>query len=1171
MRLRKIKMAGFKSFVDPTSLAFPSDMVGIVGPNGCGKSNIVDAIRWVMGASSKNIRGDTLEDVIFKGSSNRKPVGQASVELVFDNTRDKIGGQYAAYDEIAIRRQVSRDGQSRYYLNTTQCRRRDIADIFFGTGLGARSYAIIEQGTISRLIDAKPEEMRAHLEEAAGISKYKERRRETENRIHHTRENLARLNDLIEEVSKQIAKLKRQAAAAERYKQLKTQQRRRDAELLLLRLQARQADLDQQHRHVEHQQTLLEQSIARLRGLEAELEQQRQQHTSANESMGKVQGEYYQIGADISRLEQSIQHASETKKRHQQDLEQTQSNLDSLSDELAKQVAARQAFTQQIQTMQADLEALNEQQEAVTEAVGIAEKAELRWREAWQELMHTANQPGHQVEVHTRTIEFLSEEISRLQARKQKYETEHGELSANKHEFDLGAIESRLAAHAEAVNDCKRRLNEVAENIVGTRASIDDLSARLDERKAEYQQIKSQLATLKALQDAALKAEHSELQAWLNQHQYEGLPRLADQLEVESGWERAVETVLEGYLEAVCTRDLDRAAMRLSGLKKGSVMFFESSAQTDQSDQTGAAKPTLAGKITSSLAVEQQLNNILIADNLKQALAMRKKLHAGQSVITPEGVWISAVWIRYSHAVSAAEGVLSRKADMADLEQQLIQLDEAIVKLTRQHQQASEHLSDHEQQREQAQQAHNLAFQQHAHIHSELARCKSAVEHWRQRDTQLRAAIEEARNLLADYQRQKQAAVESQQAAQVNLDALDDSRQQLLARKQEVVCEFDERKQQASQLQESRHALQLELAAARTRSATSKSIYSRLQVQQSEHKHKLEQLSNALLASDKPLQEFSETLKQALAKRLLVEQRLTDSRQTLAQIETDIRDKDEKRIGVDNQIAQQREGLDQQRLKWQELNVRVQTIKEQLEQTDCPLEALAESLPEDASLQRWQQLVQQFEEKIKRLGAINLAAIGEYKEQSERKQYLDAQHEDLTKALNTLETAIHKIDKETKQRFKDTFDRVNAHIQNMYPRLFPGGKAYLEMTGGDLLSAGVTIMASPPGKRVSSIQLLSGGEKALTAAALVLAIFELNPAPFCLLDEVDAPLDDANVGRFCDLIKDMSQRVQFIFVTHNKSTMTYADHMLGVTMNEPGVSRLVSVDIEAAAKLADAG
>jgi len=1166
MRLRKVKMAGFKSFVDSTDFLFPSDMVGIVGPNGCGKSNIVDAIRWVMGASSKNIRGDTLEDVIFKGSSGRKPVGQASVELVFDNTQGKVGGQYASYNEIAIRRQVARDGQSKYFLNGTHCRRRDISDIFLGTGLGPRSYAIIEQGTISRLIDAKPEEMRAHLEEAAGISKYKERRRETENRIRHTRENLDRLNDLIEEVAKQIAKLKRQASAAEKYKQLKAEERRSNAELLLLRMQSMYAELDDQHKNVEHKETKLEETIAQLRSLEAELEQLRQEHGSANELMNKVQGEYYQVGADISRLEQSIQHATETKQRHESDLEKTKSNLDSLIAELAKQDQAQQEFEQQMQTMQIELESLSEQYAEVGEAVSSAETAELLWREAWEELMHEANEPSHQVQVHSQRIEFLGQEISRLQERQQRYQSEHSELLQSEHEFDLESIQKRLESRQEAVSDCKRMLDQSIENITRSREKIEELSMQLDDRKAERQQIKSELTTLRALQDAALKGEQKQLQQWIIDKELNQAPRLADQIEVEAGWERAVETVLDGYLEAICTSDLDQIALQLEDLHEGEVMFFEANSAHD----TQASSNTLASKIKSNQGIRAELQKILVADNLNQALAIRKQLQEGESVITADGLWVSVNWIRYSNAANANDGVLSRKADIIDLTDQLSQLEEVITAIAEQHQTALEQLSEQEQQREDAQQAHNLAFQQYTEIQSEFSRHQAAMEHWQHRDTQLRNSLEELTVQLNDYISQKQAATDSYEVAKVNLNSLQVRKDQLLERKEEVVFEFTERKEQASQLQERRHSLQLEIEALRTRSATSKSIFSRLQMEQSEGNLRLEHLAEAIAESDQPIQEYSATLKDKLQNRLLVEQKLGESRSSLENVETAIREKDEQRVVVDNKITEQREQLNQQRMKWQETKVRVQTIKEQLDRFDWTVEELTSELAEDASLDRWETLVAEIEEKIKRLGSINLAAIDEYKEQSERKEYLDSQNEDLTKALETLETAIRKIDKETKERFKDTFDLVNSHMQSMYPRLFPGGKAYLEMTGDDLLTAGVTIMARPPGKRVSSIQLLSGGEKALTAVALVLAIFELNPAPFCLLDEVDAPLDDANVGRFCDLIKDMSKHVQFVFITHNKSTMSYADHMLGVTMNEPGVSRLVSVDIEEAVKLATA-
>lgn len=1164
MRLRKMKMAGFKSFVDPTTLTFPSEMVGIVGPNGCGKSNIVDAIRWVMGASSKNIRGDTLEDVIFKGSSNRKPVGQASIELVFDNSEGKAGGQYASYSEIAVRRQVSRDGQSKYYLNGSPCRRRDVSDIFLGTGLGPRSYAIIEQGTISRLIDAKPEEMRAHLEEAAGISKYKERRRETENRIRHTRENLDRLHDLIEEVDKQITKLKRQASAAERYKVLKAEERRAQAELVVLRLKLMDENVKSQHQLVESKETQLEQTIAQLRALEAEIEQSRQSHAVANEAMNKVQGDYYQIGADISRLEQSIQHANETKQRYQGEQQQAQQNLVSLQNELSKEQLAQQSFDQQIEQMMTELNNLNEQYNVVGEAVISAEQAEKLWRQAWDQLIEETNEPSHQVEVHSQKIQFLDQEIARLQDRQVRTQSEHADLIENEHDIDLHGLEMQVSEREKQVQESKFSLESIQQEIIKSRQSIDAFVKQIDDSKAQQQKSQSQLTRLQALQDAALKGEGQELKEWLGEHEYAQLNRLAEFISVESGWERAAETVLEGFLDALCINDLDQAAHHFHGLQKGSVTFY----QRQDTSSTQPLQGTLASKVTTDLAITHELQNILIAETLEQALNMRKNLQAGQSVVTPQGMWFGEHWVRYSNAVSASEGVLSRKAEIADLQKALNHINEQYEDLNNQHKQSVEKLSQQEKQREEIQQKHNQAFQQAAEKQAELIRSKESIEHWQQRDTQLRHFIDEAQKQLLDYQQQRQHAETHRDAAQSNLSSLQARKQELMTRKEQVVVEFDNQKQQANHLQERRHALQLEIEANRTRAATSQSIVSRLSMQQSELEQRCSDLVTLVSESAAPIDELSSTLAQTLERRLEVESQLLASRKQVEAIEADIRTKDEQRLATDNKINDEREILSQQRMKWQELTVRMQTLQEQLEQYEWSLEQLKNEMPEQAQESEWQQKVNSIEEKIKRLGSINLAAIDEFKEQSERKEYLDAQDEDLTKALDTLESAIRKIDRETKERFKETFDQVNTHIQRMYPRLFPGGKAYLEMSGDDLLTAGVVIMARPPGKRVSSIQLLSGGEKALTAAALVLAIFELNPAPFCLLDEVDAPLDDANVGRFCDLIKDMSQHVQFIFITHNKSSMSYANHMLGVTMNEPGVSRLVSVDIDVAAELA---
>ena len=860
MRLRKVKMAGFKSFVDPTTLVFPSDMVGIVGPNGCGKSNIVDAIRWVMGASTKNIRGDTLEDVIFKGSSGRQPVGQASIELVFDNSMGKVGGKYASYNEISIRRQVARDGQSKYYLNGTHCRRRDIVDIFLGTGLGPRSYAIIEQGMISRLIDAKPEEMRVYLEEAAGISKYKERRRETENRIRHTRENLDRLNDLIDEVAKQIAKLKRQATIAEKYKTLKSEERRSKAELLLLRWQAMQTELVDEQKRVENKETQLEQTIATLRSLEAELEQLRVQHGGATEAMNSVQGEYYQLGADISRLEQSIQHATETKERQQTELADINNNLQRIAQEIAKQQSSQQEFESQMQTMQGELDSLSEEFSRVGQAVSTAEQAELSWREAWDDLVVEMSEPSHQAEALSQKIGLFEQEIERLEQRRQNFTGEHAQHIQQEGEADLAPIQNRLATRAEAVDECKRLLDHTVAEIAQCRQDKDALMDQLDESKSERQRIREELATLQALQDAALQGEQQEVQQWIKKNGLGNATRVADQIEVQAGWERAVETVLEGYLEAICTDQFEQAATKLTDLQQGKIVLYSA---THSAKQNSSAQ-TLASKVKTKLAVANELQHVLVCDNLRQAIKIRSQLQDHESVITPEGIWMSASWLRYTNAVDTQAGVLSRKAAISELGDQLSEIESTIASLSYRYQEVTDKLAEQERKRDDAQQAHNLAFQQQAEINAELQRRRASIDHWQQRESQLRAYIDEAAVQLADYQQQKDAAFEQHEAAQQRLDELQARKDELLNRKEEVVFEFTERKEQASELQERRHALQLEIEASRTRTATAQSIVERMRAQQEELNQRTDQLSAAIDASDAPIQEMAATLKTAL-------------------------------------------------------------------------------------------------------------------------------------------------------------------------------------------------------------------------------------------------------------------------------------------------------------------
>jgi len=1164
MRLRKVKMAGFKSFVDPTTLVFPSDMVGIVGPNGCGKSNIVDAIRWVMGASSKHIRGETLDDVIFKGSSGRQPVGQASIELVFDNSAGKVGGQYASYSEIAVRRQVARDGQSKYFLNGSSCRRRDVVDIFLGTGLGPRSYAIIEQGMISRLIDAKPEELRVYLEEAAGISKYKERRRETENRIRHTRENLDRLNDLIDEITKQIARLKRQANTAERYKTLKGEERRTKAELLLLKLQKLQKELVQQQAILESKQTTLEESVARLRAIEATLEKQREQHSTSNEKVNAVQGKFYEIGSEISRLEQAIQHATESKQRQQRELQDLTSQIDHMQAEL-KQQHEEQASVRVITEEKVEaLQQLEVEVAAASEKLTSSQGAERTWRESWDALMSDISKPSHQVERQTQQMSSLQQQIDQTRQRQQKFIDERNLHSQDQQASDLEPATAALKQREEELNTRQTELQQRITEIDNTRSQLNQENQQLEQMETDRRGFREELTTLQALQKAALQGQQEA--TWIEQNQLSDAPILIDQIEVEADWESAVETALQGYLEAVCTSDIAAVANNIQVDQPAQVMCYDSSNTSAGSINA----ETLASKVKSSLALSSQLDHVFIATSLSEALAMRNRLAAHQSVITADGIWMSASWLRFSKADDQEQGVLNRKANITELQSKLSTQEFKIETLHSQLLATKQQLQQNEQAREQAQQAHNQAFQLHTESKAGLQRQKTAIDHWQQRNSSLSNLIDEANELLAGYQRQLEQATDERALAQTSLDGYLRNREELAERKDDLIVALEQARAQSTELQNRRHALQLEIESGRTRLATSTSAIERIGQQMTQSKQRVEELSSQIGEVDKPIEEMSSQLKSELASRVEVEQSLQKEREALAALEQSIRAAEEQRMAIDQETGEQREKLNQIQMDSQESKVRAQTIEEQLQGFDFTHEELTEQLAEEASLEQWEQNVSDLEAKINRLGPINLAAIDEFKEQSERKEYLDSQHEDLTKALETLEGAMRKIDRETKDRFKDTFDRVNAHIQRMYPRLFPNGSAYLEMVGDDLLTAGVVIMARPPGKRVSSIQLLSGGEKALTAVALVLAIFELNPAPFCLLDEVDAPLDDANVGRFCDLIKDMSDQVQFVFITHNKTTMEYADHLMGVTMHEPGVSRLVSVDIDAAAEMANA-
>ncbi|MDH5786034.1 MAG: chromosome segregation protein SMC [Chromatiales bacterium] len=1167
MRLSKIKLAGFKSFVDPTTIGLPTNLTGIVGPNGCGKSNTIDAVRWVMGESSaKNLRGDSMSDVIFNGSNSRKPVGQASIELVFDNADGTVGGQYAQYNEISIKRTVTRDGQSLYHLNGTRCRRRDITDIFLGTGLGPRSYAIIEQGTISRLIEAKPEELRTFLEEAAGISKYKERRKETETRMRHTRDNLDRLNDLREELDKQLSHLQRQAATAERYKGLKAEERTYKGQLQALRWRALDGDMKGQEGKLREEETALEAQIARQRAAEAEIEIKREAHVEATEQFNQIQSEFYGIGADIARMEQTIQHARERYQQQRQDLEQLERSWNEAQVHIDKDRSRIGELEGLLAELEPQHQLAKEAEELSAATLAEAEQQMHEWQAQWENFNQEANKPAQTTQVERARIQQLEQQDGQLQQRLKRIDDEQQILTGGRLDEEIALLSERRAEGELKAEGLQEQLAAAIQRINEQREQNHKDSRTLDELRGELQSSKGRHASLEALQQAALGKRQGAVSDWLASQNLNDAQRLAENLKVAEGWERAVECVLGGHLEAVCIGGIDPLLGTLASLEHGSLTLFDTSASS--AAVNGDRGVALASKVESNLPVGGMLSGIYAAESLEQALSLRTSLSGSESVITRDGIWLGASWLRVVRDSDEHSGVLHREQELKELAATIEGLLERSELLQQSVEEGRAALKQLEAEREGAQRELNEANRAQSEINAELSAKQARAEQIASRRERLQSDASELQEQIAANEEQIRSSRSSLHQALELMEELAHKREELSQRRDELRERLDSSRDRARSEREAAQELTVRIQTMRTELDSTRQALERTDQQLSQFAERREELKLALAEGDSPIQEKSLELEGLLEKRMQVEERLNAARRQVGDIDHAMRELESGRHKAEQTAQNIRNSLEGMRMTWQESKVRRQTLQEQLSEGGHEVEQVLNGLPAEANIREWEQQLEVIGQRIQRLGPINLAAIEEYEQQSERKTYLDAQNADLIEAMETLENAIRKIDRETRTRFKETFDKVNTGLQAKFPRLFGGGHAYLELTGDDLLDTGVTVMARPPGKRNSTIHLLSGGEKALTAVALVFSIFDLNPSPFCMLDEVDAPLDEANVGRFCKLVKEMSEQVQFIFITHNKATMELATTLAGVTMHEPGVSRLVAVDVAEAMDLA---
>ena len=1159
MQLKSIKLSGFKSFADSTLLPFKQQICAIVGPNGCGKSNIVDAMRWVIGeGSAKQLRMQSMAEVIFNGTNNRQPMGMASVELNFDNSDHSLVGEYAHYTDLSIRRSVERDGASNYYINNSPCRRRDIIDIFLGTGLGPRSYAVIEQGMISRLIEAKDQELRAYLEEAAGISKYKERRRETENRLRHTNENLERLHDIIEEHAKQQRHLKRQANAAERYKVLKAEERQLSAECLAIEYQGFASEISNYDIEIAQADTSLDAKKSEKSALDNNILCLRASLEKSQTQMQAVQKRYYDVGAEVAKLEQQIAH-------YRSQYNEWQNNLSQLLEQCSQIDAACAEHDEQIQLLSQERESLMPRQPEMEENLRNCnshyEQADAKlelWRERWADYQAQLAEKQREISVCETKKQHAATDLRRLETRKQQLQSiiERAANSELETRIDKGlAMQAELEAES---GSSAARADELRTEIDFARDSLTEQQEKLHAMQQELQTTQSRKEALQVIIDNTIDTDQ---QAWLNANGLGEKPRLAQILQIEAGWEHAIEIVLAPVLNSIC---VDNCIAHQDLLANGSTLRLYINKTTT------AAQPGTLSSFVSSDCIPVELNNVYIADSAAAAWEMLDSLADNESVITKDCLWLSKFWARslsLDNNESNNSQILCAK-EIKALQAKLPGLEESINSIKLDLEQSTAKLRELEASREDSYQAARDANAKLTSVNSNLSRLQAENDELKRAAARAQSDLDacikdidglstteidnnlvEMRNSLDDYRSKKDTY-------QFEAEQLKDSLAQARNDQQDAkraVDEFDLR------LKSNQDQLQLLRKMSERDSAQSIVLNERAQ-----------SMRVKLDETDSPLPAIESNLQDKIKSRLEVENELRTVEESVNVNNNNLRDLETAVEKARRILDDLNANLQQIQMRRQEQVVRQATVKEQLIATDSSLDDVISGLPDAATLTDWRERLAAKERSISRLGPINMAAIEEYDAITERKEHLDAQNADLQEAIKLLDQAIAKIDRETKDKFKATFNAANENLQKLFPKVFSGGRAYLELTEPDWLNAGVIIWAQPPGKKNSTIHMLSGGEKALTAIALVFSLFSLNPAPFCVLDEVDAPLDDSNVSRFCRLVQEMSSKTQFVVVSHNKVSINMAQQLLGVTMQEPGVSRIVAVDMHDAVAMAEA-
>ena len=1172
MQLKSIKLSGFKSFVDPTHFEMPGQLIGVVGPNGCGKSNIIDAVRWVLGESrASELRGESMQDVIFNGSGLRKPSGRASVELIFDNTEGRAQGQWSAFTELGIKRVLTRDGNSSYYVNNQVVRRKDIQDIFLGTGMGPRGYAIIGQGTINRILESKPEELRVFLEEAAGVSKYKERRKETASRLEDTVENLTRVEDILRELDQQLTRLEKQATVAERHAELSAQMKSQQQLLWFVRQTEAGKEQERHANGIRDTQVNLEEQTAKLRHAEAELETMRTQQYALQDKVSQAQGDLYQTNSDVSQVESQIHYVQEARQRLQQQTQDLQAQLQRWTVQETDAAQAQRTTEHELsiaadkeQSLLADLSGLQEKMPSLEEAYQTSARELNSARDALAAIEQRLASLGERMRA-------MSAQADELKGRETRLTSELEGMRRPDAQALQMAID-RQAMAARKVDEAKQRAGETQLRVPAADEARNAAQQQIQIANQELAQTEAKLTALTTLQ-ASVQAQ-GKIGPWLESKGLKESKRLWQELKVESGWEAALESVLRERLAAVTAKSVqetldlanDAPPSRLAILLTEDITPAHTAVPADFTPLLTRVQSAGPARLTSVL--QEWLDNIYISSSLEDALHRREKLPAGGAFVTQQGHLVSRVSVQLYAADSEQAGMLARAQEMESLEkqlraQQLMQselkgeLDQCVANYQAAHQAAeqarinAEHAVQEahgfEVERMQLTQAEEQYSQRAAQIQNELLEL-------RQQMTQTSANQEQSASDLTQAEESKQGLQESLQAAQAKLENSTHERDRLRESLRVAEMAAQEAAFATRSLQQRIADLQRDQSTART------------QIMEIQDKHDLATQELASLSDE----EAQDRLQGLLLARSAREAALANARTEQDALLHQLREADEARMQIERGLQPMRDKVVDLQLREQAARLNFEQFATLLADAEADLTALEASFSADLKVGALQTEVNRLNTEIQSLGPVNMAALDELASSRERKQFLDAQSADLNEAMQTLTDAIAKIDAETRDLLQGTFDQVNSHFGKLFPELFGGGHAELVMTGEEILDSGVQVMAQPPGKKNSSIYLLSGGEKALTAIALVFSLFLLNPAPFCLLDEVDAPLDDANTLRYAQLVAKMSDKTQFLFISHNKITMEIAHQLIGVTMQEQGVSRIVAVDIASAVSMVEA-